>query len=130
MKDFLIPKRLLAPDRLIFVVVIFPELLYSLKDKCCMILCSDLEDKESMKLTKIQKFSWIGCPWLFGTVLLVAGLVIPAGDHPVVKTLNIGLALVLFGLYGTNSLLARLVEKDAANELIRKSEQTSEADAS
>ena len=63
-----------------------------------------------MKLTKIQKFSWIACPGLFGVVLLVTGIALRA-DEPHLKTLNLGLAFLLLTLYGTNSLLARLVEK-------------------
>lgn len=69
-----------------------------------------------MKLSRIERLTWVGCPWLFGAVYIVVGLILPAGGEPVVKTLMIGLGLLFMCLYCIASLLAKLVEKDTAKE--------------
>jgi hypothetical protein len=66
-----------------------------------------------MKLSKMEKLSYVGSPWFFGMVLTICGIII-SFMRPVSFQ---GIALICAGLvcisiYCICALLARIVEKD------------------
>ena len=63
-------------------------------------------------MTKFEKVVYIGCPWLFGTVLVIAGLrakTVAGGE--VVSVLMIGFGLICISLYCVCALLNKIFEK-------------------
>lgn len=63
-------------------------------------------------MKKFEKLVYVGCPWFFGMVLIVCGLIIQGGT----QTKLYGLLLICTGLICTSiycvcSLLAKIVER-------------------
>ena len=63
-------------------------------------------------MSKFEKFIYIACPWLFGTVLVVASLFCwqCGPDTKLIKVVMIGMGFILISLFGVCSILVKILE--------------------
>lgn len=64
-------------------------------------------------MSKLEKLVYVGCPWFFGAVLIVCGLIIRNNHNPE-KTLYALMAictgLICMSIYCACSILVKIVE--------------------
>jgi hypothetical protein len=70
-----------------------------------------------VKLSRLERISWVWCSWVFGVVFVAVAVLLPSEKGIIGKMVAAAFALLFMCFYGTNSLLARLVEKDAARAM-------------
>lgn len=62
-------------------------------------------------MTKFEKIVYVGCPWLFGMVMIINGVYLGfAVPKSLAGLASVGLGLTCVSLYCVCSLLAKLVE--------------------
>jgi len=65
-----------------------------------------------VKLTRIEKFMLVGCPWFFGTILIVVQIFgVSRGANPLYTLILIPTGLILISIYCVCALLVKLIEK-------------------
>lgn len=68
-----------------------------------------------MKLTKLEKLSYVGAPWFFGIVMTVVGNIVananPKGLHGIVL---ISAGLICMSLFCVCALLVKIIPSDKA----------------
>lgn len=63
-------------------------------------------------MTKIEKLVYVGCPWLFGMILVLCGIYLSfATIRKFIAFLAIGFGLICMSLYCVCALLAKMTEK-------------------
>ena len=63
-----------------------------------------------MKLSKLEKLTYVGCPWLFGVVFVIVGAL--SGSSSALNRLLCSASGLLFiSLFCICSLLLKLIEK-------------------
>ena len=71
------------------------------------------EKEEGMKLSKMERFSYVGSPWFFGMVLTVCGIIISFMRPTAFQGIMLVCAgLVCVSIYCVCALLARILEKE------------------
>ncbi len=63
-----------------------------------------------MKLSKFEKKVCVWCPWIFGAVFIVVGLLLPFEKAPMIKMGIICFSLLYMSIFCIAVLLARIVE--------------------
>lgn len=64
-----------------------------------------------MGLTKLEKLVYVGCPWFFGIILVICGIVVSSmGKDTLIGMLLICSGLICMSLYCVSSLLAKVIE--------------------
>ena len=65
-----------------------------------------------MKLSKLDKLVYVGCPWLFGVVLVVSGIFVSkTGQDNIYSLILICAGLISMSLYCVCALLLKIIEK-------------------
>lgn len=64
-----------------------------------------------MKLSKLEKITYVGCPWLFGVIYVIVALLTKSKDTLATVIIG-GTGLILISLFCVCSLLAKIVDKD------------------
>lgn len=62
-------------------------------------------------MTKFEKLVYVGCPWLFGTVMVISGLYISfTKPAKLIGILMSGFGLICMSLYCICALLVKIIE--------------------
>lgn len=65
----------------------------------------------NMKIGKFEKVLLLGCPWVFGIILIASGFFVSRVNVGFLSTLLICSGLICVSLYCVCVLLAKIVEK-------------------
>ena len=84
---------------------------YRITDHWVLVAAEGLHWEDVMKLSRFEKIVYVGCPWLFGVVFILVGLLAEFA-HPFTKMLCTGFGLLFISLYCICALLAKIAEKD------------------
>jgi len=65
-----------------------------------------------MNLTRFEKLVLLGCPWLFGTILIISGILTAgSGIGKLCSVLLICSGFICMSLYCVCALIIKLIEK-------------------
>ncbi len=65
-----------------------------------------------MKFTKLEKIMLLGCPWFFGTVLIITQILgAKTCTNRLYSLVSVAAGLILISIYCVCALLAKIIEK-------------------